>query len=218
MKNKMFGKYFASIMMCALAWAVVGCSEPSTAGGTVDGNSVADFSADEKLILEHQVDSVKNFVDGIPADIDDYERDTTRFWFEIRFSGERENYFYYEWNNPLSNCFINIYRSEYGVLNAEYNEAAILWTFFLTADGSGVTSHLKMEYFAVSESRCEKEISDFANACEKDGGTLYRHIGTCKDIELHLTCSTFIGHLTESADSILDKAAEKMKNKCMEGK
>ena len=118
MKNKMFGKYFASIMMCALAWAVVGCSEPSTAGGTVDGNSVADFSADEKLILEHQVDSVKNFVDGIPADIDDYERDTTRFWFEIRFSGEHEKYFYYEWNNRLSYCFINIYRSEYGVLNA----------------------------------------------------------------------------------------------------
>ena len=215
MKSKMSGNV-ALLLALSILWGVIACSEKSTAGATVDDNSVAEISADEKLILEHRVDSIKNFIDAIPADIDDYEIDSTRFWFEIRFGGEHEKYFYYEWNNPLSNCFINIYRSEYGVLNAEYNEAAILWTFFLTADDSGVTSHLKMRYYAVSESRCEKEISDFANACEKDGGTLYRHIGTCKDTELHLTCSTFIGHLTESADSILDKAAEKMKNKCMD--
>ena len=218
MKSKMLGNVALWLALCGALLGLAACSEKSTAGATVDDNSVAEISADEKLILEHQVDSVKNFVDGIPADIDDYERDTTRFWFEIRFSGEHEKYFYYEWDNPLSNCIINIYRSEYGVLNAEYNEVSILWTFLLTADDSGVTSHLKMEYFAVSESRCEKEISDFANTCEKGGGTLYRHIGTCKDTELHVTCSTFIGHLTESADSILDKAAEKMKNKCMEGK
>lgn len=216
MKSKMFGNVALLLALCCALLVHVACSEKSTAGGTVDDNSVTEISADEKLILEHRVDSIKNFIDAIPADIDDYEIDSTRFWFEIRFSGEHEKYFYYEWNNTLSNCFINIYRSEYGVLNAEYNEVPILWTFFLTADDSGVTSHLKMEYYAVSESRCEKEISDFANACEKDGGTLYRHIGTCKDTKLHLTCSTFIGHLTESADSILDKAAEKMKNKCMD--
>ena len=216
MKSKMFGNVALWLALCGALLGLAACSEKSTAGATVDDNSVTEISADEKLILEHRVDSIKNFIDAIPADIDDYEIDSTRFYFEIRFGGEHEEYFYYEWNNTLSNCFINIYRSEYGVLNAEYNEVTILWTFFLTADDSGVTSHLKMRYYAVSESRCEKEISDFANACEKGGGTLYRHIGTCKDTELHLTCSTFIGHLTESADSILDKAAEKMKNKCMD--
>lgn len=218
MKSKMFGNV-ALLLALSILWGVIACSEKSTAGATVDDNSVAEISADEKLILEHRVDSIKNFIDAIPADIDDYEIDSTRFWYEIKFSGERENYFFYEWEDPYSSCAVIIYRSEYGLVETEFlanNEGSIFQTFFLTADDSGVTSHLKMEYYAVSESRCEKEISDFANACEKDGGTLYRHIGTCKDTELHLTCSTFIGHLTESADSILDKAAEKMKNKCMD--
>ena len=99
MKSKMFGNV-ALLLALSILWGVIACSEKSTAGATVDDNSVAEISADEKLILEHRVDSIKNFIDAIPADIDDYEIDSTRFWFEIRFGGEHEKYFYYEWNNP----------------------------------------------------------------------------------------------------------------------
>ena len=92
MKSKMFGN-IALLLALSILWGVIACSEKSTAGATVDDNSVTEISADEKLILEHRVDSIKNFIDAIPADIDDYEIDSTRFWFEIRFGGEHENYF-----------------------------------------------------------------------------------------------------------------------------
>ena len=147
MKSKMFGNVALWLALCGTLLELAACSEKSTAGATVDDNSVAEISADEKLILEHQVDSVKNFVDGIPADIDDYERDTTRFWFEIRFSGEHENFFAYENKDPYSYCFVNIYQSDFGMRTIEYLPIGDSYTrtFFLTADEQGLVYHEKLD-------------------------------------------------------------------------
>ena len=68
MKSKMFGNV-ALLLALSILWGVIACSEKSTAGATVDDNSVAEISADEKLILEHRVDSIKDFIDAIPADV-----------------------------------------------------------------------------------------------------------------------------------------------------
>lgn len=224
MKNKMFGKYFASIMMCALAWAVVGCSEPSTAGGTVDGNSVADFSADEKAILEHQVDSTKAFADAENAAIGDHAFDSTVYWFEIYFKGKRENYFAYEQENPYSNCYVSVYPSEYGVQTIGYGSmlngiAGYIRTFFLTAGDEGVVYHEKLDGCYYDEYSCEKDYADFEKSCNAEGRTLFRHLVRCQDSPtLHLTCSSSEEHLTESPEAVLEHYAEKMKNWCLENR
>lgn len=221
MKSKVFGNIVFVLVLGILLMGAVACSEKSTAGGTVDDNSMAEISADEKLIVEHRVDSTKAFAESAPAGVNDYEVDSTAFWFQITFNGESESYFEQEWENPHSHCFVNIYRSEYGVQNMEWranNEGTVVRTFFLTADESGVTFHEKMDFLVGSEKICEQILYDFENACEDDGGSLYRHMGTCKDSELHLTCSTFWGHLHESVDDVLDNAAEEMRNQCAEEK
>jgi hypothetical protein len=222
MKSKMFGNVALWLALCGALLGLAACSEKSTAGATVDDNSVAEISADEKLILEHQVDSVKNFVDGIPADIDDYERDTTRFWFEIRFSGEHENFFAYEEENPYSYCDVRIYPSEYGVKAIGYIPNGIVGyvqTFFLTADSEGVAYHEKLDGFYYDEYSCEKYYADFEKNCNAEGWTLSRHLVKCQESpELHLTCSSSGERLTESPKAVLERYAEKMKNWYLENR
>lgn len=221
MKSKMFGNVALWLALCGALLGLAACSEKSTAGATVDDNSVAEISADEKLILEHQVDSVKNFVDGIPADIDDYERDTTRFWFEIRFSGEHENFFAYENKDPYSYCFVNIYQSDFGVRTIEYLPTGenYMRTFFLTADDYGVVYHEKIDYDYNNDiSRCERAFSDFEQSCENEGGTLYNHKSACAENRLRLTCTMPKGHLLLESEKILNDYAEGMKNWCLENR
>ena len=219
MKNRVFGNVGFLFVLCCLLTGLLSCSEKSTAGGTIDENSVAEFSADEKSIMENQLDSTKRLVEGAPADLGDYEVDSSNFWFEINFTGEREKYLEYERENPYADCYISIYRSEYGVWNIEWlanNEGSFVRTFFLTASDSGVTYHQKLDFNLGFEERCEKELSDFTEACERSGGTLYRHFANCEVGGLRLTCSTFKGHLSESANDVLDRVAEGMKEQCVD--
>lgn len=220
MKSKMFGNVALWLALCGTLLELAACSEKSTAGATVDDNSVAEISADEKLILEHQVDSVKNFVDGIPADIDDYERDTTRFWFEIRFSGEHENFFAYENKDPYSYCFVNIYQSDFGMRTIEYLPIGDSYTrtFFLTADEQGLVYHEKLDNRYYDPAGCENDFLDFEKNCQNRGGDLFIHFVNCQGGELHLTCSASMGHLTESVESILNDYAENMKTRCLENR
>lgn len=220
MKSKMFGNVALWLALCGALLGLAACSEKSTAGATVDDNSVAEISADEKLILEHQVDSVKNFVDGIPADIDDYERDTTRFWFEIRFSGEHENFFAYENKDPYSYCFVYVFRSEFSVQSVNtFGMGNISQrTSFLTANEQGIVSHEKIDNLYLDHAICENDFLDFEKYCQNGGGDLFSHFANCQGGELHLTCTTSRGHLTEGVESILNDYAENMKTRCLENR
>lgn len=221
MKSKMLGKCFAPIAICALVWAVFGCSESSTAGGTVDDNSVVAISADEKAVLEHQVDSTKVFADAETADIDNYGIDSSVYWYEVNFSGERENYFAYEEENPYSYCYVSIYQSDFGVRTIEYLPTGenYMRTFFLTADDYGVVYHEKIDYDYNNDiSRCERDFSDFEQSCENEGGTLYNHKSACAENRLRLTCTMPKGHLLLESEKILNDYAEGMKNWCLENR
>jgi hypothetical protein len=94
---------------------------------------------------------------------------------------------------------------------------SVLQTFFMTASEDGVTYHTKLDN-CNDVTNCEKDLADFESSCESGGGTLYRHFVDCEAGELHLTCSTFKGHLSESANDILDHVAEEMKEQCMDNR
>ncbi len=211
MKSKMLGNVALWLALCGALLGLAACSEKSTAGATVDDNSVAEISADEKLILEHQVDSVKNFVDGIPADIDDYERDTTRFWFEIRFSGEHENFFAYEEENPYSYCDVRIYPSEYGVKAIGYIPNGIVGydqTFFLTADSEGVAYHEKLDGFYYDEYSCEKYYADFEKKTDNLSIVMlgYLAVANIQGVEYEDSAAYFAKNLLQAAFSRLSSA------------
>lgn len=220
MKSKMFGNVALWLALCGALLGLAACSEKSTAGATVDDNSVAEISADEKLILEHQVDSVKNFVDGIPADIDDYEIDSSKYWVEINFRGEREIYFSNENIDPYFDCHVYAYYLEFGVrsVNAFGVGNISQRTLFLTADEWGIVSHEKIDNLYLDHAICEDDFLDFEKYCQNGGGDLFSHFVNCQGGELHLTCTTSRGHLTEGVESILNDYAENMKTRCLENR
>ena len=213
MKNRVSGYIAFLLALCGLLLGVVACSETSTAGGTTDENAVTEVSADEKAIMESRVDSVKISVHGEPADIGDSKIDSTDHWFEITFPDVGEDYFTIEEYDPLFTCYVRVHRQDFGVQGIK----SALQTFFMTAGEDGVTYHTKLDN-CNDVTNCEKDLADFESSCESGGGTLYRHFVDCEAGELHLTCSTFKGHLSESANDILDHVAEEMKEQCMEGK
>lgn len=220
MKSKMFGKCFAPIAIFALVWAVFGCSESSTAGGTVDDNSVVAISADEKAVLEHQVDSIKVFADAETADIDDHEIDSSKYWIEINFRGEREIYFSYENIDPYFGCHVYTYYLEFGVRSVNVFGVGNISqrTSFLTADEQGLVYHEKLDNRYYDPAGCENDFLDFEKNCQNRGGDLFIHFVNCQGGELHLTCSASMGHLTESVESILNDYAENMKTRCLENR
>ena len=84
MKNRI--PCYVLALLCTLLWGLFACSEDRTAGGTVDGNSIA----------EVHIDSVKVFADALPAGMDESEIDSTIFWYKINFNGVGEEVFSYE--------------------------------------------------------------------------------------------------------------------------
>ena len=219
MKNRVFGYIAFLLALCGLLLSVVACSETSTAGGTTDENAVTEVSADEKAIMESKVDSIKNLIHGEPADIGDSKIDSTDHWFEITFPDVGEDYFTIEEYDPIFACYVRVHRQDFGVqfIKSVVNVGEYLQTFFMTASEDGVTYHTKLDN-CNDVANCEKDLADFESSCESDGGTLYRHFVDCKAGELHLTCSTFKGHLSESANDILDHVAEEMKEQCMDNR
>ena len=213
MKNRVFGYIAFLLALCGLLLGVVACSETSTAGGTTDENAVTEVSADEKAIMESKVDSIKILVQAEPADIGDSKIDSTDHWYEITFSDVGEDYFTIEEYDPLFACYVRVHRQDFGVQGIK----SALQTFFMTASEDGVTYHTKLDN-CNDVTNCEKDLADFESSCESGGGTLYRHFVDCEAGELHLTCSTFKGHLSESANDILDHVAEKMKEQCMDNR
>lgn len=211
MKNRVFGYIAFLLVLCGLLLSVVACSETSTAGGTTDENAVTEVSADEKAIMESKVDSIKILAHGEPADIGDSKIDSTDHWYEITFSDVGEDYFTIEEYDPIFACYVRVHRQDFGVQGIK----SVLQTFFMTASEDGVTYHTKLDN-CNDVTNCEKDLADFESSCESGGGTLYRHFVDCKAGELHLTCSTFKGHLSESANDILDHVAEGMKEQCVD--
>lgn len=220
MKNRVLGKILVALFSGTLFWGVAACSEKNTAGGTIDDNAVAEFSADEKAIMERKVDSIQIFADVMPADIGDYAMDSTDFWYEVTFSGVGEEYFSIEENDPFFYCYVRIHRQDFGVqiLKSIMNVSEFMQTFFLTANDDGVVYHTKLDNDYYEVTNCEKDLSDFEQACESEGGTLHRHKAECNEKSLHLTCSTSVGHLSDNVEDILDTRAQTMKKLCMEDK
>ena len=220
MKNKLFCKIFFTFVHIGLLWSLVACSETSTAGGTVDDNTVADFSADEKAIMESKVDSIKVFAETVFADIGDYEMDSTDFWYEVFFSDVGEDYLTIEEENPFFYCYVRMHNMDFGVqaLKSVVNVGKFTQTFFMTASEDGVVYHTKLDNDYYDVSGCEKDLSDFEQSCKSEGGALLCHKADCGENSLHLTCSTSVGHLSENIENILDERAQKMKKLCMEDK
>ena len=209
MKNRI--PYYVLALLCPLLWGLFACSEDRTAGGTVDGNSIA----------EVRIDSVKVFADALPAGMDESEIDSTIFWYKINFNGVGEEVFSYEEMEPLFYCSINVYRSEYGVRTVEsFSRGGLsLRTFFVTLSDEGVVFHEKLDNsYAPGESRGERDLAGFEKSCEAKGWNLYRHYVDFPEKEIHLTCYTSKDHLTETMDEVLDGYVEKMKQQCMEDK
>lgn len=220
MKSKMFGNVALWLALCGALLGLAACSEKSTAGGTVDDNSVVAISADEKAVLEHQVDSTKVFADAETADIDDHEIDSSKYWVEINFRGEREIYFSYENIDPYFDCHVYAYYLEFGVrsVNAFGVGNISQRTLFLTADEWGIVSHEKIDNLYLDHAICEDDFLDFEKYCQNGGGELFRHLVNCESGKLHLTCSLSIGHLNGSVESILNDYAENMKTRCLENR
>ena len=194
----------------ATMW-LMACSETSTAGGTVDGNSIA----------EVHIDSVKVFADALSASMDKPEIDSTVFWYKINFNGVGEEVFSYEEMEPLFYCSINVYRSEYGVRTVEsFSRGGLsLRTFFVTLNDEGIVFHEKIDNsYMAGDNRWEGDLSAFEKSCENKGWNLYRHYVAFPEKEFHLTCSLSKDHLTATIDEVLDGYVEKMKQQCMEDK
>ena len=209
MKNRI--PCYVLALLCTLLWGLFACSEDRTAGGTVDGNSIA----------EVHIDSVKVFADALSASMDKPEIDSTVFWYKINFNGAGEEVFSYEEMEPLFYCSINVYRSEYGVRTVEsFSRGGLsLRTFFVTLSDEGVVFHEKLDNsYAPGESRGERDLAGFEKSCEAKGWNLYRHYVDFPEKEIHLTCYTSKDHLTETMDEVLDGYVEKMKQQCMEDK
>jgi hypothetical protein len=209
MKNRI--PCYVLALLCPLLWGLFACSEDRTAGGTVDGNSIA----------EVHIDSVKVFADALPAGMDESEIGSTIFWYKINFNGVGEEVFSYEEMEPLFYCSINVYRSEYGVRTVEsFSRGGLsLRTFFVTLSDEGVVFHEKLDNsYAPGESRGERDLAGFEKSCEAKGWNLYRHYVDFPEKEIHLTCYTSKDHLTETMDEVLDGYVEKMKQQCMEDK
>lgn len=220
MKNKLFYNTFFSLTHIGLLLALVACSETSTAGGTVDDNAVADYSADEKAIMESKVDSIQIFADVTPADIGDYAMDSTDFWYAITFSDVGDDYFSVEEYDPFFICYVRVHQYDFGVQTSKSveNVGEFTQTFFMTASENGVVYHTKLDNDYHNAMNCEKDLSVFEQSCESEGGILYRHKADCGENNLHLTCSTSLEHLSDSVANILNVNAQKMKQWCMEGK
>ena len=115
MKNKLFYNTFFSLAHIGLLLALVACSETSTAGGTVDDNAVADYSADEKAIMESKVDSIKHFANTEIADMGNQKIDSSMYWSEIVFSDVGEDYLTIEEENTFFYCYVRIHHMDFGV-------------------------------------------------------------------------------------------------------
>ena len=206
MKNRVSGYIAFLLALCGLLLSVAACSETSTAGGTTDENAVTELSADEGFKIY-----------GVR--VGDFEIDSTDHWYEVKFSDVGEDYFTIEEYDPIFACYVRVHRQDFGVqfIKSVVNVGEYLQTFFMTASEDGVTYHTKLDNYN-DVANCEKDLADFESSCESDGGTLYRHFVDCKAGELHLTCSTFKGHLSESANDILDHVAEEMKEQCMDNR
>ena len=220
MKNSVYNVILILLAKCLLFLAFVACSEPSTAGATVDDNSVAGISADEKAILEHRVDSTKMVTGFAPADTDDYETDSTRFWYEIIFGSEHDVYFSYVEDYPYFDCFVDVYRLEYGVRSVNNFGIGNFFqhTLFLTANEQGIIYHEKWDYHYIDSAGCENDFLELEKNCKNGGGDLFSNFVSCQSGELHLTCSMSRGHLSGSVESILNDYAEKMKTRCLENR
>lgn len=220
MKNKLFCKVFFTFVHIGLLWSLVACSESSTAGGTVDDNAVADFSADEKAIMESKVDSIKVFAETVLADIGDHKMDSTVYWYAITFSDVGDDYFSVEEYDPFFICYVRVHQYDFGVQTSKSveNVGEFTQTFFMTASENGVVYHTKLDNDYHNAMNCEKDLSVFEQSCESEGGILYRHKADCGENNLHLTCSTSLEHLSDSVANILNVNAQKMKQWCMEGK
>ncbi len=220
MKNRVLGKILVALFSGSLFWGVAACSEKNTAGGTIDDNAVAEFSADEKAIMESKVDSIKHFANAETADIGNQKIDSSMYWSEIVFSDAGEDYLTIEEENPFFYCYVRIHHMDFGVqiLKSIMNVSEFLQTFYLTASEDGVVYHTKLDNDYYEVTNCEKDLSDFEQACESEGGTLHRHKAECSEKSLHLTCSTSVGHLSDNVEDILDKRAQTMKKMCMEDK
>ena len=209
MKNRI--PCYVLALLCPLLWGLFACSKDNTAGGTVDGNSIA----------EVHIDSVKVFVDALSASMDEPEIDSTVFWYKINFNGAGEEVFSYEETEPFFYCSINVYRSEYGVRTVEsFSRGGLsLRTFFVTLSDEGVVFHEKLDNsYAPGESRGERDLAGFEKSCEAKGWRMQRHYFAFPEKEIHLTCYTSKDHLTETMDEVLDGYVEKMKQQCMEDK
>ena len=209
MKNRI--PCYVLALLCTLLWGLFACSEDRTAGGTVDGNSIA----------EVHIDSVKVFADALPAGMDESGIDSTVFWYKINFNGVGEEVFSYEEMEPLFYCSINVYRSEYGVRTVEsFSRGGLsLRTFFVTVSDEGVVFHEKLDNsYAPEENRWEGDLSAFEKSCENKGWNLYRHYVDFPEKEFHLTCSSPEVPLTENPDDILERYAESIKQKCLDYK
>lgn len=220
MKSKMFGNVTLWLALCGTLLELAACSEKSTAGATVDDNSVVAISADEKAVLEHQVDSTKVVAGSVPADISGYESDSSIYWYEVNFSGEREIYFSYENIDPYFDCHVYAYYLEFGVRSVNtFGMGNISQrTSFLTANEQGIVSHEKIDNLYLDHAICENDFLDFEKYCQNGGGDLFSHFTNCQGGELHLTCTTSRGHLTEGVESILNDYAENMKTRCLENR
>lgn len=218
MKNKPFYNVFFFLAYIGLLLALVACSETSTAGGTVDDNAVADYSADEKAIMESKVDSIKIFAEASPRNIDENTIDSTDIWYEVAFSDVGEVYFSIEEYDPIFICYVRVHRQDFGVqvLKSVVNVGEFMQSFFMTANESGVVYHTKLDNDYHDAKGCEKDLLDFEHSCKNEGGTLYRHKADCGESNLHLTCSTSVGHLSNNIKAILNARAQTMKNLCME--
>ncbi|WP_458449056.1 hypothetical protein [Fibrobacter sp.] len=207
MKNRTYNNILALLVNCFFFLAFIGCSESSTAGGTVDDNSIA----------THQVDSVKVFWDKSHASIGNAEIDSVDYWYEIEFHGTGEEYFAYAVDKPISYCSIRIYWLEFGARMIESLPDGIhlLRTFFLTSDGDDIIYHEKLDDHYSNEIRCEKELVNFENSCKSRGWTEYRHMSDCSKGELHLTCSSSKERLEKDVDEVLKDYGVKMKEQCM---
>lgn len=221
MKNRAYNNILALLVNCFFFLAFIACSESSTAGGTVDDNSIAEVSVDEKAILEHHVDSTKVFAEAGFADIDDTRIDSTVYWFEVDFRGKKDNYFVHEEEKLFSYCYVDVYQLDFGVRTIKYIPIGDNYTrtFFLTADEQGIVYHEKLDNdYDDDIARCEKDLSDFEQNCENGGGSLYSHKADCAENSLHLTCSTSKGRLMTNAETLLNNYAENMKNWCLENR
>lgn len=220
MKNRVLGKILVALFSGSLFWGVAACSEKNTAGGTIDDNAVAEFSADEKAIMESKVDSIKVFAETVLADIGDYEMDSTVYWYAITFSDVGDDYFSVEEYDPFFICYVRVHQYDFGVQTSKSveNVGEFTQTFFMTASENGVVYHTKLDNDYHNAMNCEKDLSVFEQSCESEGGILYRHKADCGENNLHLTCSTSLEHLSDSVANILNMNAQKMKQWCMEDK